>query len=98
LEVDLLVVDNMLVVEGHIFRVQQVLNGLVEGVGGLRDASSHDYRNRGCREKKRLFQETSTSTNSPPTHVGGTIMRGRDKPISILCSVKISRRCYSDYL
>jgi hypothetical protein len=44
LEVDLLVVDNMLVVEGHILRVQQVLNGLVEGVGGLRDASSHDYR------------------------------------------------------
>jgi hypothetical protein len=56
LEVDLLVVDNMLVVEGHILRVQQVLNGLVEGVGGLGDASSHDYRN-GGREKRRDYSK-----------------------------------------
>jgi hypothetical protein len=55
--VNLLVVNHILVVESDILRVQQVLDGLVEGVRGLCDSSSHDSR-RGYREEKRRMFES----------------------------------------
>lgn len=71
LEMDLLVVDHMFVVEGDIFRIQEMLDGLMERVRGLRNTGHCEgkparVRRDGGRCMKKQWESSIPPDANPP--------------------------------